>query len=227
MVGLFKRHAAASVLILLIGGGFSNLALAGETDSGFLSDYSQLEVKKDALGVERRVWISPRLTRKAYHKALLEPVGYFPEPEPSEKVSMGTLDSIRHYIDGSVRKALAGVVPLADNPGPGVLRVRTAITAAEIEDMKLKPYQLLPVALVFTAAKEASGSAHRAVRLFVETEITDSVSGEPLARSVREAQGLEVESGEALSLQIVKPRIDKWVEAMGEQLTERLGQEGL
>lgn len=226
MIRSFERHAVAAVLLLGIGFGLQTHVLADDKDSGFLGDYSQLEVRKDALGVERRLWVSPRLTRKAYHKILLEPVNYFPAPEPSEKVSMGVLDSIRHYIDGSVRKAMAGVVPLADASGPGVLRVRMAITAAEVEGMKLKPYQLVPVALVFTAAKEATGSAHRPVRLFVETEMTDSVSGEPLARAVREAQGLEVASDEALSLQVVKPRIDEWVETMAEQLRERFGAEG-
>ena len=35
-------------------------------DAGFLKDYSQLETRKDAKGVERKIWINPKLTPQSY-----------------------------------------------------------------------------------------------------------------------------------------------------------------
>jgi hypothetical protein len=97
-----------------------------------------------------------------------------------------------------------------------------ALTAVAVEGFKLKPYQLVPVALVFTGAKEATGQSKRDVRLFVEAEITDSVSGEPLARFVREAKGIQVASDGKLTLKDAKPQIDKWAQAVQQFLAARL-----
>ena len=151
----------------------------------------------------------------------MEPIAFHPAPQPSDNVSMGALNDIRSYGDSAMRTALASVVPMVEAQGPGVLRVRTAITAVAV-DGGLKPYQLIPVALVVTAAKEGAGEGKRDVKLFVETEITDSVSGEPLARSVREAQGVTMKSSDKLTLQIAKPQIDKWVESVRQSLAARL-----
>jgi hypothetical protein len=212
---------AASLAIVLGGGPIANAAAQGK-ESGFLKDYSQLKTDKDPLGFERRIWLSSKLTRENYQKALIERVSFYPAPQPSEKVSMGTLNDIRDYGEAAIRKAIASVIPLADAPGPGVLRVRIAVTAVAVEGAKLKPYQLIPVALVLTAATEAAGEGRRDVKLAVESEITDSVSGEPLARSVREARGVHVKSNEQLTLGAAKPQIDKWAEATRESVAARL-----
>jgi hypothetical protein len=212
----------AATLAVLLGAGLTANATAQSKGSGFLKDYSQLKTEKDPLGIERLIWASPKLTREAYQKVLIERVSFYPAPQPSEKVSTGALNEIRDYSDAAIGKAIAGVVLLADAPGPGVLRVRIALTAASAEGAQLKPYQLIPVALVFTAATEAAGEGRRDVRLAVETEMADSVSGEPLARVVREAQGVRVKSNEKLTLEVAKPQIDKWAESARQSFEARL-----
>ena len=208
-------------LAVILGVGLAANAAAQGKDSGFLKDYSQLKTEKDPLGVERRIWISPKLTHANYQRVLMEPISFYPSPQPSEKVSMGTLNDLRGYGDSAVRKAIASVVPLSDASGPGVLKVRVAITAVGVEG-NLKPYQLIPIALAFTAAKEVAGQGRRDLKLFVESEITDSVSGEPVALVVREAQGVQLKSNEKLTLQHAKPQIDKWAESVQQSLAARL-----
>jgi len=102
--------------------GLAAPAASQAKDSGFLPDYSRLENKKDPLGVERRIWISPKLTRDNHQKALVEPVSYYPKPEPNEKVSMGSLNDIRDYTDSELRTAMASALPLTNVAGPGVER---------------------------------------------------------------------------------------------------------
>ena len=224
MLRLIASGIKVVTLAVILGTGLVANATAQQEDSGFLKDYSQLKSEKDPLGVERRIWISPKLTRANYQKVLMQPVSFYPAPQPSGKVSKEALNEIRDYIDGATRKALASVVSLSDAPGAGVLRLRMAITAAAVgEGAKLKAYQYVPVALAATAAKEASGSGStRNVQLFVESEITDSVSGEPLLLVVREAQGVQLKSNEKLTLQKAKPQIDKWAEAVQQTLAARL-----
>ena len=221
MAGKLGVIAAAA----LLGAGLAASAFAADEDSGFLKDYSQLTEGKDLLGNDRRIWISPKFTRDNYKTILMEKVSFYPAPQPSDQVPQSTLTEIRDYGDKEIRKTIASVLPMTNKPGPGVARVRIALTAVAV-DKSLKPYQLIPTALIFTALSRASGSSELPVKLYVESEITDSVTGAPLARAVRHASGVEVKAGEKLTLDMVRPRIDAWAEATGKEMTIRLQKAG-
>ena len=215
------RSLGLTALAIAFGTGLGATASAQSLGSGYLKDYSELKTETDSLGLERRIWVSPDFTGDKYKKILIEKVDFYPPPHPSDRVSSQTLTELRGYIDASLRKAVGSVVPLANAPGPGVARLRLAITAASV-DTGLKPYQLVPVALVFTAAKSATGQSRHDAELAVESEITDSRSGKPLALMVRDAQGIEVKGSEKLTLQLAKPKIDEWAESVRESLSARL-----
>lgn len=222
MFRLIARSVGAMVLGVAFGMGL--IAEAGaQQNSGFLKDYSRLEAGKDTLGVDRRVWKDPAFPGEKYQKLIVEPVVFYPAPKASDRVSMQTLNEIRDYVSATVRNSLGKSIPLADKPGPGVARLRLAITAASV-DTGLKPYQLLPVAMVFTAATSASGTAKHDVKLAVETEVTDSESGKLLWMAVREAKGVEVKGDEKLTLTLAKPRIDQWAKAGEEEVASRMKQ---
>jgi hypothetical protein len=186
-------------------------------DTGFLKDYSQLEMRKDAKGVERKIWINPKLRPQNYQKIIIEPITFFPAPSPTEQVSMGALDEIRAYIDSGVRKAVEASMPVVSTDGPGVIRFRWAITASSV-DKSLKAYQLIPFALIVTAAKRGTGIETYDVKLMVEGEWLDSVSGEVLARAVRVAKGVEVKGDTPLTLKVVQPQLDSWMAAIKEDV---------
>jgi hypothetical protein len=219
---MIRSIAKMSAVVLAVLFGIGLAANAGAQDSGFLKDYSQLTPEKDAFGVERRVWISPKLTRANYQKILLEHVSFYPEPRPSDKVSMDTLNQIRDYGDSALRNALASVAPLVNQAGPGVLRVRVAMTGASVQGSKLKPWQLIPAAFVLSMAVDAAGGGTANAQLAVESAGTDSVTGEPLFRVVRQAQGIQLPSNANLTLQMVQPKIDEWVSSAQEVLARRM-----
>lgn len=218
MLRSITRSVAVTMLAFALGGGVSAIAGAQGANSGFLSDYSELTTEKDPLGMDRRTWVSALLIGDRYQKFLIEPVIFYPEPQPSDRVPADSLKDLREYLDGVLRQVVRSVLPLADQPGPGVARVRVAVTAVAVGS-GLKPYQLIPVALVSTAA---SGQSGRDARLAVEAEITDSVTGKPLARSVRQAKGVEVKGDAGLTLQQAKPQIDDWAEAVRQTLAARM-----
>lgn len=219
---MIRSMSKMSAIVLAAWLGCGLAASAGAQDSGYLKDYSQLKPETDAFGVERRVWISPKLTRANYQKILLEHVTFYPEPQPSDKVSMDTLNQIRDYGDSALRNALASVAPLVDQPGPGVLRVRVAMTGASVQGSKLKPYQLIPAAFILSMAVDAAGGGTANAQLAVESAGTDSVTGEPLFRVVRQAQGIQLPSNASLTLQMVRPRIDEWASSAQEVLAARM-----
>ena len=130
---------------------------------------------------------------------------------------MGALDEIRAYIDSGVRKAVEASMPVVSTDGPGVIRFRWAITASSV-DKSLKAYQLIPFALIVTAAKRGTGIETYDVKLMVEGEWLDSVSGEVLARAVRVAKGVEVKGDTPLTLKVVQPQLDSWMAAIKEDV---------
>jgi hypothetical protein len=219
-----KHSIKRSLGIMLVGAALVAVPVANAVaqDSGFLKDYSKLKTVKDSEGVERRVWISEKLTRENYKAVLLEPVTFYPKEQPNEQVSLGALNDIRAYIDSALRETVTKTLPTAPAAGPGVVRTRVALTAASV-NKDLKPYQLIPVAFVFSMAKRAAGQTEYPVKLYVEAEVTDSVTGEVLSQMVREAQGIQVKGNEQVTLAMARPYIDRWKDAANVEIVRRFG----
>jgi hypothetical protein len=145
---------------------------------------------------------------------MIERVAFYPPPQPSAEVDAATLNEISNYLDQQLRKKVGERVPVVDKPGPGVVRMRTAITGVAEERAGLKPYQYIPVALVLTAAKEAAGRRAKDATIQAEVELLDSVSSQPLGAAVKRGTGESVKAGEGskLTLEHVKPVLDKWAQ---------------
>ena len=187
--------------------------VSAEDYSGFLGDYSKLDKVEDAMGHKRKLWVNPKFTGVNYQKFLIEPVIFFPEPKPSEDVSGDTLKEILAYLDATVRKSIGAEFPLVTEQGPGVVRLRMALTAVDVKK-GLKAYELIPIAMIHAGTSEATGRRKHDVEMYVESEITDSVSHEKLALVVREAKGVEMKGKDPLTLEVVKPQVDAWGEAL-------------
>jgi Protein of unknown function (DUF3313) len=192
-------------------------------DSGFLPDYSKLQQVKDLNGKPIRQWTSPKLSKANYQKILIEKVAFYPQPKGSDQVSDQTLSDIQRYMDSQLRTVGLARIPQVTDPGPGVLRVKVAITAVDTSATGLKPWQIIPVALVVQGAKAATGNRPENSNLAVEAIVTDSVTDEPLGMSVREAHGATLPNSRAqLMLETVKPRIDAWAASIASLVEKRI-----
>lgn len=212
-------------LWVLLWGVMVSGSAAAEEYSGFIKDMPELEEQKGDDGVIAR-YVSPRLSSGEYTKVLLEPVQIFPEPEPSDKVDAATLKQAEQYLDESMRREVGKRVMLTDTPGPGVVRVRLALTGAKAEAAELKPYQYVPVALLLNVAADAAGVKKKDAKLYGEAELLDSVSGERLGVVVRESRGQQMkQAGDTVTLDSVKPLIDEIAERAAENLARALGGE--
>ncbi len=188
---------------------------AAEANSGFLGDYSKLKEVKDTDGKIIRGWASPKLTPANYNAIILDPLIFYPEPKPSERVTAGTLDQIIAYTNATLKQSLGSRFKLVDQPGPGVVRLRSAFSAVAAEGESLSAYQYVPLAFVATVTTRAMAGTPQRAFLVVESEIKDSVSNEVLAQRVRLASGEGIrrtvaEGGtEQITFETVKPLVDE------------------
>lgn len=199
-------------------------------ESGFLGDgYAKLQKEDAPHGGPRWVYASPRFTPANYRAVLLEPVAFYPEPQPTAEVSADTLTQIRHYADNSMRQKLGREVMLTDRAGPGVARVQVAITAVGTEDQALRPYQYIPIAFVITGAKAVvEGGRPQDASIAIETKVTDSMTGEVLYEAVRGGTGEEVSHASqgqgGVQPDSLRPLIDTWTDGAAQQIKEFVAQ---
>jgi hypothetical protein len=195
--------------------------------SGFLpdSDYSLMKKGSAPGGGDRYAYVSDQFKPYNYSALMVEPLQFYPEPQPSEHVTMNTLTQIRSYVDQAVRTKLGQKVRLVDQPGVGVARLRLGITVVGEEKRALKAYQYLPIGLVITGgvAVAQGGLPHDSTIAF-ESEVTDSMSKQPLLVAVRGGTGERVKSEEQgqhiVTLNDLTPLIDKWTDAAAVDVTD-------
>jgi hypothetical protein len=226
MKTMFRSGLIVGALTCVAALAYVSTAVAQDKDSGFLRDYTRLQASKDAKGVPIRNWVSSRFTPANYKALLVDPITFYPEPQPSEKVSAAELQRMLAYTNEVHKQAVSKRFKLVDRAGPGVVRLRIAITSVAAREEGLKPQQLVPLAFAATmASRAAKGGAPQRAFLIVEAEATDSTTGELLGSRVRVATGErlgKVANVDVVTLDAVKPILDEIAEDAYEELPKYL-----
>jgi hypothetical protein len=157
--------------------------------SGFLGDYSRLKEEKSPSGAEVMRWVDPKIDLARYSSVYIEPTQLYPKPQPTVKIPAATLAGITSYYDQALKRESGKSLPLATSPGPGVLVVRAAITAVSSKTEGLKPYEVIPIALVAAAVSTASGIRDQETTLGTEAVFLDGGSNAVIAQVVRKGTG--------------------------------------
>lgn len=184
--------AAACLLLMASGAAMSasteqNRAV---TEAGFLKDYSILRPGGEGEAAFR--YVKPDVNFSAYDKVLLEPVTLWAANSDSLKdVSEEDRSMILDYLHTALAKRLGEKMTLVDQPGPGVLRIRAAITEAEKAPAVMSTVStVMPMMWVASNLKKiAVGTQSFVGAAGAEVEITDSVSGELLGAAVDRRTG--------------------------------------
>ncbi|HTP95139.1 MAG TPA: DUF3313 domain-containing protein [Burkholderiales bacterium] len=138
-----------------------------QQNSGFLSDYSKLTPAPD--NPNSRRWIDKDFDFKPYSKIMFDPVEIWVSPTSEYKgVSPATLKRMGDDFTRAFKSALHPGYELVNQPGPGVLRIRLAMTGVNLGKPPMKPYQVLPV---FAIARAASSDV--AATLSGEMQVLD------------------------------------------------------
>jgi len=181
-----------------------------ENYSGFLSDYSKLQMVETESGAEVLRWISEDVTPENY-KVLIEKTIHYPQPEPTELVSQEILTQLTSLIDVKLDAAVRKSYQVVTEPGVGVMRIKPAITGVAESMEGISTLEVLPVGLVIGVTKAALGTRDRDVAIYFELQAEDSVSGEVLAGAVRKGQGEQLENDKTqLTIEHLDDMITVW-----------------
>ncbi|WIE48280.1 DUF3313 domain-containing protein [Pseudomonas sp. GM17] len=186
-----------------------------EQYSGFLKNYSTLKEDKSPSGAPVMRWIKPGVDVSRYSRVYIEPSQLYPRPQPTEKIPASTLQGITQYYDQTLQREFTKVLPLAKGPGAGVLIVRPAITAVSAKTKGLRPYEVIPIALVAAGVSTATGIRDQDTSLATEAVFVDAESNEVVAEVVRKGAGADLEnSDQVMQAKDVKAVLDGWAKDM-------------
>lgn len=184
-----QRFGALLAGVLLLTG----CAAGGMTDvkkTGFLTDYGQLKPGGDDRAA--LVYIKSGVDYKTYNKLMFERiVVLLSDSAEYRAVDPATLKEMTDYYQNALFNAFKDGYEIVDQPGPGVLRVRVAITQLKPSNPTANTLStIIPVGIVAAGATKAvSGDNLGTGEAATEMEVLDSVSGERLAAAVDRRQG--------------------------------------
>ena len=162
--------------------------------SGFLGNYSGLRPASDGSGAWN--YRKPNVDFKPYTQIMLDPLVIW----PSTQSTYGGLDAstawrLARAFEDQMRQALAGGYKVVDRPGPGVLRLRAALTDIVLERPGVEsPGPLIPMAnnILIRASEKVSGLNALEGQAAIEAELLDAQSHERLAAYVEKRAGSHV-----------------------------------
>lgn len=178
------------IIVVLIATGCSATGMKRVEKSGFISDYSQFrqgDGEQAAYGYSR-----PGADLSKYDKILIEKVCVcLPDQEENSDIEPILLREFAEYYDQAITSAVFDKYRVVDEPGPGVLRVRAAIT-------DVKPAS--PIINTISSVSPLGISISLATKIVTdknlgtgeaasEIEVLDSVTGERFAADVDRRQG--------------------------------------
>ncbi len=172
-------------LALALAGCGSTKQARSVTASGFLGDYSQLRKGGENADDPLLIYSNTAADCRKYKSILIDPVtlwakadgSSFPTLEPADRTMLV------NEFDKALRESAAkGGFPVADAPGPDVMRIRAALTEAEKSNVMMKEISVIaPYASgAATVWAEAKGQALFTGDAAFEVEALDSVTGERL-----------------------------------------------
>jgi len=184
--------------------------------TGFLSDYTHLERVSDS-----SLRYLDRQTLGGYSSFIVDrvEVHFHDGAKAIEKKSEGKLTEqdmadIMNYLHSAMVKAVEDAgCRVAYRPGPGVARIRTAITDMEETNVVLAA---VPQARVLTGAGTGGAS--------MEFEVVDSQSGRQIAAGIETRSGSRIPFTGLSQWGGAKAAIDNWANRVKERLEETRGQ---
>jgi uncharacterized protein DUF3313 len=153
--------------------------------TGFLGDYSKLEPHPDIEGRFRH--INPKVDGSKYSKFIVEPVAISLSPKGRERdIDPKEMERLAKYFHSKIIEELKKGYQVVQSSGPGVARVRTAITEVD---------KTLPYLNIHPGTKLMGGGLGGAG---AEMELVDSQNEQRIAAAIDNQKGSRLSIGAGL-----------------------------
>jgi uncharacterized protein DUF3313 len=156
------------------------------TQSGFLTDYARLKTNPEIGGAE--CWRKPDVNWKQYDKVLIERMRVMLKPGTEQNgVDPSDLKALTDYFYADMVKALKPQMQIVEQSGPGVIRMRIAITdlvPTGVTDSLLGtaiPYGFVAEAGSGAATGRPAGSTPYMGETGIEVQLRDGATAAVLA----------------------------------------------
>jgi hypothetical protein len=161
----------------------------GEAEhAGFLKDYSQLQPQEGYQAKE--VYVNPQAAWSSYNAIFIDSVVLWVN-DPSKAPSKEDQQMLTDMLYKALADKLGEKFALADRPGPGVIRLRAALTEAKGARVALNAITtVIPqLRVVSTLGGVAADTATLVGAASLEAEMVDSITNERLAAAVDAVAG--------------------------------------
>lgn len=217
-----KSALKATLLSLaLVAGpaGARDAAAAGPQHSGFLGDYSALQPAQDRQGI--LLFVDRSRNYQAYTKVAFDPPEVVLASNPDyEGVQPDALKRMTDAVQASFKRALEPGYQVVGAPGPGVLRVRIAITGVQMVRPPLSATDFIPIKAIFNLGRAAAGAAPQVAEMSAELEVLDD-KGVRVAAAVATRKGDKtLPQGEQITWKDLDPIAAYWARSFRERLDE-------
>ena len=204
--------AALSLALGAIGCGTVSRTSSAEP-SGFLGDYSLLAPGEGDQA--QLIYINPTTDFARYQRVILDPVSiWFDEGSDLMDVPREDLEHLASYMYQAIRRELQKDYALTTKPGPGVMRIRLAITEAIgskiVADIITT---VVPFGRALSEGKNlVTGTQSFVGKAGLEAEFIDTQTGLRIAAAVDERAGGKSVRGSTRTWGDVEAALDLWAE---------------
>jgi hypothetical protein len=192
------------------------------TQSGFLGVYSDL---REGEGDEAQlIYIADSASWSQYDAIHIDSVTLWRDAK-TEDVSEEDQQRLTDYLYKVLHEQLGQDYRIVEVPGPGVLRLRAAITEAKGAKVVMNTItSIVPqLRMATTIVGMAAGTSVLVGKVGLEGELTDSRTGQRLAALVDERQGTKALRGGIKKWSDVERAFDHWAERLRTRLAELRG----
>ncbi len=188
--------------------------------SGFLGDYSQL-TKSTEEDPALLSYVNRKVRWGQYDAIIIQVVQLWGSPD-LEKLSPDDAQMLTDYAFHTLHEHLGRDFRILDEPGPGVIRLRAAITEARGAAVARRAAStVMPqAAIVSGIVGNTADTAITVGTISIEVELLDSLSGEPLHSAADRRSGRKRISGMTLRWVDVQEALDFWAERLRERLVQ-------
>lgn len=207
---------ALGVLLLALAGCAAGPAQHG----GFLQDYGNLQRVTLQDGGVALGWVTPLQPGWEYRSALVEPVVFHPADGDALLMHPSDLSLLGDELNDRLLRAILPQVASRETPAADTLRFRMAVTGLRTPVDRLTYGALAADAAVFPAAPLPPDQY---TALLLEMEVSDSISGAVLARTLRPGPVLPL-AGEQRQVRLsqVNPLLDDWAAGWADSIVRLL-----